>query len=53
VPAESEAAAAESGASIAFDVVPESHHHVTLDNPGGVVRVVRRFLDRTEGQRAA
>jgi esterase len=28
--------------------VPDSHHHVPLDNPAGLVRVLRDFLDELE-----
>jgi pimeloyl-ACP methyl ester carboxylesterase len=28
-----------------FAEVPDSDHHVTLDNPAGFVRAVRGFLD--------
>jgi pimeloyl-ACP methyl ester carboxylesterase len=29
-------------------VVPDSHHHVPLDNPAGLVKVLREFLDELE-----
>lgn len=30
---------------VTLDLVPESDHHITLDNPAGFVRAARRFLD--------
>lgn len=29
-------------------IVPESHHHVLLDNPGGLAAALREFLDELE-----
>ena len=44
VPPETEATAKRSPAPIRFDSVAESYHHITLDNPEGLIRVVRAFL---------
>ena len=30
---------------VTVDLIPDSDHHITLDNPAGFVRAARKFLD--------